>query len=77
MSVLRSEATGGQFLISIVVLMTRLILIFFLEAALFLQLHGRDGRTQGVTATIPFTNGSGNGTHAGGEILPHVKLVCD
>ncbi|KAH9054579.1 hypothetical protein EDB83DRAFT_1126578 [Lactarius deliciosus] len=71
MSIFESGATGGQFMISVVVLVTSLIISP--EAAIVLELHGRDGTTQEVAATIPLAIVSDDEM---GEKLPRVKLVC-
>jgi hypothetical protein len=55
MSIFESETAGGQFMISAVVLV--MSLTKSPEAAVVLGLHGRDGSTQEVTATIPFAVG--------------------
>lgn len=47
------------------------------EATVVLELQNRDGTTQEVAGTIPLARGEGDRTDEGGEILPHVKLVCD
>ena len=75
MTVFRSEVTGGQLIIPVVVLVTRLIISP--EAAMVLGLHRQDGTTQEVAGTIPLAVGSGPRPHEGGELLPRVKLVCD
>jgi len=75
MSIFESGATGGQLMISVVVLVTRLIMSP--EAAVVLELHGRDGTTQEVAATISLAVASGDRTNEGGETLPRVKLVCN
>lgn len=47
------------------------------EAAVIIDLHGRDGTTQEVVATFPLEVVSGDRTDERGEMLPRVKLVCD
>ncbi len=74
MSTFESEAGGSQFMISLIVLVTRLIMPP--EAAVVLELHGRDGTTQEVSAKFPLAVVSGDRTDEEGEMLPRVKLVC-
>lgn len=45
------------------------------KATVVLELHGRDGTTQEVSANFPLAVVSGNRTDEG-EFLPRVKLVC-
>lgn len=73
MSVFRFEATGGQLIIPIVMLVTTLIMSP--EPAIVLGLHGQDGTTQEVAGTIPLAVGSDYRTDEGGEVLPRVKMV--
>ena len=62
-------------MISVVTLVTSLTMSP--EAAVVLELRGRDGSTQEVATTVPLAAVAGDETDEGGEILPPVKLVCD
>jgi hypothetical protein len=72
MSIFESETAGGQLIIAV----GMAILIIFADVAVVLGLHGQDGSTQEVAATIPLAVISGDMTKEGGEILPYLELVC-
>ena len=75
MSVYKSEATGGQFMIPVEVLIATLIVSP--ETAIVLDLHNQDGSTQEVAGMIPLAPNSDERTNERGEILRRIRPVCD
>ena len=78
MSIFKPESTGGQSIKPVVVLVISLTM--FVEAAVVLWLHGRDGSTREAVGMISYAAGSDNSDRTNGtdETLPRdSKLAYD